>query len=117
MILNPEKVIHDLIELGFDCILSSGQQERAIDGIDNLKRWNDKFGHKISIMPGSGIDSDNCVVFKNGGFKSIHLSGGVGSPDLKPPSGVNKNLSFLKQNLRESDTKTISEVVNIFKSN
>ena len=117
VILNPEKAIHDLIELGFDCILSSGQQEKAIDGIDNLKRWNDKFGHKISIMPGSGVDRDNCVDFKNAGFKSIHLSGSVDIPDLKPPCGVNKKLSFLKQNLKESDTKTISEVVNIFKSN
>ena len=47
VILNPEKALYDLIELGFDCILSSGQQEKAVDGIDNLKRWNDKFGHKI----------------------------------------------------------------------
>ena len=117
VILNPEKAIHDLIELGFDCILSSGQQKKAIDGIDNLKRWNDKFGHKISIMPGSGVDRDNCVDFKNAGFKSIHLSGSVDIPDLKPPCGVNKKLSFLKQNLRESDTKTISEVVDVFKSN
>ena len=117
VILNPEKAINILIELGFDCILSSGQHEKAIDGIDNLKRWNDKFGHKISIMPGSGVDRNNCIEFKNAGFKSIHLSGGVDNLKLKPPKEINKNLSFLKQNLRESDSKIISAVVDIMKSN
>ena len=46
-----------------------------------------------------------------------NLSGGVDNLKLKPPKEINKNLSFLKQNLRESDSKIISTVVDIMKSN
>ena len=117
LILNPEKALNQLIELGFDCVLSSGQCEKAIDGIENLKRWNDKFGHKISIMPGSGVGINNCNEFKIAGFTSIHLSGRVNNQKLNIPSDVNKDLSFIKQTLSETDSNIISKVVNIFKSN
>jgi copper homeostasis protein len=64
VLINPEESLEQLIELGFDCVLTSGQNENAIDGINNLKSWNEKFGLQINIMPGGGIGIDNCKIFK-----------------------------------------------------
>ena len=55
----------ELIDLGFDCILTSGQKEKAEEGIENLIYWNTKFGSDIIIMPGSGVGVTNCKKFKN----------------------------------------------------
>ena len=107
---------HELIDLGFDCILTSGQKEKAEEGIENLISWNTKFGSDIIIMPGSGVGVSNCKKFKKAGFKYIHLSAGE---DLKPipiPDGINQNLSFLKQTIRHSDNQTLIEVVKSLKS-
>jgi len=117
VLVDPEKALKQLIDLGFDCILTSGQHEKAKDGIENLKYWNTQFGKQISIMPGSGISLTNCELFKKAGFTSLHLSGAKTTPSMTIPNGVNKELSFLHQPLRESDVDTLSQVVKLFKSN
>ena len=51
-------------------------------------------------MPGGGVNKENCLEFKNSGFKEIHLSG-----------IINTNSSENK----DSDFKTIGEIVSITK--
>ena len=114
---NPQEALEQLIQVGFDCILTSGQSEKAIDGISKLIEWNKRFGSKINIMPGSGIGIDNCKIFKELGFSSIHLSAGKELSNIKIPNGVNKKLSFLNQSLKNTDVKILSRVVQAFKSN
>ena len=116
VIPNPEVALRQLIDLGFDCVLTSGQQEKALDGIENLKRWNAEFGSQINIMPGSGVGVSNVERFKEAGFTSLHLSGGKDGTPLSIPKGVNQELSFLHQSIRESDTETLRLVVQGFKS-
>ena len=111
VIVNPEEALQQLIELGFDCVLTSGQSERAIDGIENLKKWNKNFGSQINIMPGSGVGIDNCKIFKAAGFSSVHLSGEKTIAQIKIPQRVNKELSFLNQPLRETQADYIRQVV------
>ena len=71
---NPIKTLHQLIELGADRILTSGQEEKAMEGIEFLKELNHIAKDKIRIMPGSGIRPENAKQFKNAGFKEIHAS-------------------------------------------
>ena len=115
VLINPEESLEQLIELGFDCVLTSGQNENAIDGINNLKSWNEKFGLQINIMPGGGIGIDNCKIFKAAGLTSIHLSGSKIINPIKIPKEVNKELSFLNQPLKDSDTNILRQVVQSFK--
>ena len=115
VLINPEESLEQLIELGFDCVLTSGQNENAIDGINNLKSWNEKFGLQINIMPGGGIGIDNCKTFKAAGLSSIHLSGSKIINPIKIPKEVNKKLSFLNQPLRDCDTDVLRQVVQNFK--
>ena len=116
VLINPEKALNQLIDLGFDCVLTSGQNEKAIDGIKKLKYFNEKFGSKINLMPGSGVGIDNIKIFKKAGFSFIHLSGGKSLAPLIIPKKVNNKLSFLNQPIHEANFETLSQVVKNFKS-
>ena len=69
---NPLYEIENLIELGIDRVLTSGQKEKAIDGLVLLKQLNSISNNRIKIMPGSGINKSNIVNFVN--FEEIHGS-------------------------------------------
>ena len=58
-ISNPVDAIEIAIGLGFDCILSSGGAEIAINGLRVLNKMQDKADGRIEIMPGSGINASN----------------------------------------------------------
>ncbi|WP_366141472.1 copper homeostasis protein CutC [uncultured Aquimarina sp.] len=70
---NPEKTIRILEEIGTDRVLTSGQQVKALDGINLLVKLRDKVS-KLKILPGGGINADNAKVFKDNNFEEIHLS-------------------------------------------
>ena len=71
---NPIKSMNKLIEIGFDRILTSGQSDTAEKGLKMLLELKEKANGKISIMPGGGINENNCHIFLNNGFNEIHLS-------------------------------------------
>lgn len=80
-VINPEEAVVDLVNLGAKRILSSGQHSKAIDGLENLKRYQEIAGDELIIMPGGGINGDNCSAFLPAGrhgakaeFKEIHAS-------------------------------------------
>ena len=52
---NPEQAVEDVITLGFDRILTSGQQPKAIQGADLLARLNRQAAGRIILMAGSGV--------------------------------------------------------------
>ena len=69
---NPLYEIENLIGLGIDRVLTSGQKEKAIDGLVLLKQLNSISNNRIKIMPGGGINKSNIVNFVN--FEEIHGS-------------------------------------------
>ncbi|MCV0427581.1 MAG: copper homeostasis protein CutC [Roseibium sp.] len=54
-----EQGVEDAISLGFERILSSGQEERADQGIDRLASIAKIARGRISLMAGSGINEEN----------------------------------------------------------
>ena len=111
VVANPKEALEVLIDLGFNCVLTSGQEEKAIDGIINLKNWHNNLGAQITIMPGSGINASNCLEFKKYGFKALHLSGSQLLPSISIPEKVNSKISFLHQEIGESNQKNIRAVI------
>ena len=69
---NPLYEIENLIRLGIDRVLTSGQKEKAIDGLVLLKQLNSISNNIIKIIPGSGINKSIIVNFVN--FEEIHGS-------------------------------------------
>ncbi|CAH2233528.1 jg10810 [Pararge aegeria aegeria] len=74
--LDPKKGIHDIVELGFNRLLTSGKQISADkrEAIELLTFLIESFGKTIEIMPGAGINCDNAHIFFEIGFKMIHSS-------------------------------------------
>ena len=70
----PVLVMEALISLGFTRILTSGQRDKALDGISNIARMVDASNSRIEIMAGSGVHPDNCLEFLKIGVDAIHLS-------------------------------------------
>ncbi len=59
--VDPFKALEDIINIGCERILTSGQQPKAADGLPLLKELVEKAGDRIIIMPGSGITSQNII--------------------------------------------------------
>ncbi|HCA98454.1 MAG TPA: copper homeostasis protein CutC, partial [Porphyromonadaceae bacterium] len=56
---DPFISLEDIISLGCSRILTSGQQPKAEQGVDLLKKLVQQAGERIIIMPGSGINENN----------------------------------------------------------
>lgn len=63
-----------LAELGFQRILTSGQKNKAIDGLETLSQMVEISKNRIEIMAGSGVNSENCLDFFKIGCHAVHLS-------------------------------------------
>ena len=58
---NPFKALEDVISLGFDRILTSGQSVDALHGSDMIHRLHDKAAGRIRIMAGAGVKPENAA--------------------------------------------------------
>ena len=72
MVTDPLKELEKLIQLGIDRVLTSGQKQKAVKGIELLKELKKIAKDKIIIMPGSGINKLNIMNFRS--FNEIHGS-------------------------------------------
>ena len=73
-VLNPIDGLYKLIEIKSNRLLTSGQKNTAIDGIELIQKLIKISNKKIIIMPGSGINSENITEFKKIESKEIHGS-------------------------------------------
>lgn len=71
---NPLEAFLQLIDLGVERVLTSGQQTTAESGLELLKELNIMSNGRIIVLAGSGITSDNALKFKQIGLKEIHAS-------------------------------------------
>lgn len=72
---DPYKAMETLIELGVNRVLTSGLKAKAVEGKDLLKDLQEKYGDKIQILPGSGLNAGNAKEFlEYTGLDQIHSS-------------------------------------------
>ena len=72
---DPFAALEQLIELGCDRILTSGQQPDAVQGIPLIKELVQQAGDRIIIMPGSGVRENNIALIESEtGAKEFHTS-------------------------------------------
>lgn len=72
---NPERALEEIIKLGCDRILTSGQKQSAMEGAELLKKLNELAKGRIIILAGAGVTPDNAAIIldKTGG-NEIHAS-------------------------------------------
>lgn len=71
----PFEALEQIINLGFDRILTSGQRQTAVEGADLIKKLVEKAGNRITILAGAGINADNIAALKQKtNAKEFHFS-------------------------------------------
>jgi copper homeostasis protein len=75
MTRDPFEALEDCIEVGFDRILTAGQQAQAVNGVELIAQLIKKANGRIAIMPGSGVNENTVeeIVSKTKA-KEIHFS-------------------------------------------
>lgn len=92
---NPMKALEDIISLGCDRILTSGQQPKAIDGINLLAQLEKRVREieansslqkdfpveRLQLLAGSGVNEDNIrQIYEATGIHEYHFSARVNVP-------------------------------------
>jgi copper homeostasis protein len=101
MCSDPYIAIKQLMELGVDRLLTSGQRNTAIEGADLIRGLISIAGNSIEIMPGSGINPDNIVdLISKTGAGSYHLTG---------RSSIKSEMEFIQKKVRLTGMNNLSD--------
>ena len=74
-VADPYKTMETLIELGIDRVLTSGLEPKAIEGKEVIKNLQEKYGDKIEILAGSGVNVGNMdEIMDYTGINQVHSS-------------------------------------------
>lgn len=73
--LDPMQALDDIIEIGCQRLLTSGQEATAWEGRVLIQELVQRSKGRIEVMPGSGVDESNIkILLKETGARSIHSS-------------------------------------------
>lgn len=118
---DPLKAIDDLLQLNVHRLLTSGQQESALQGIPLLRELNERAAGKLIILPGGGVTPNNVreIVTKTG-LREVHASvrkpvdSGMTFRKDYPPMSSNKSLSEFEQLIADvTQIKAMQEALNL----
>ncbi|MEO8763323.1 MAG: copper homeostasis protein CutC [Ginsengibacter sp.] len=101
---DPYRALEDIIETGFERILTSGQCPKSIDGMEILKELNMLANDRIIIMPGSGVNAANILLIAEiTGARELHSSASMfiesGTGYTNP--SMNESLKHIAVNRKE----------------
>lgn len=118
MCRDPKKALEELIAMGCDRVLTSGQAATAEAGIPLLKELVQQAGRRIIIMPGCGVNSNNAAAILSAtGATEIHASArkSVGSGMKFRHSGVSmgnaENDEYARKETCKNEVKKIVESI------
>lgn len=108
---NPQQAIGQLIEMGAERVLTSGQETSAFKGITLLNKLKTASKDKLTILPGGGINADNAKAFKDARFSEIHCSASTKIQVIETPKISMNSMSFFDERLEAfSDAEKISKI-------
>ncbi|MBD9372872.1 copper homeostasis protein CutC [Rhizobium sp. ARZ01] len=75
MTIDAGEALEALIRCGIDRVLTSGQRDTAVEGLDILKKVNEQAGDRIVIMGCGALDVGNIKTVRDGaGLKEMHFA-------------------------------------------
>jgi copper homeostasis protein len=70
---DPLEALDDLIELGVDRVLTSGQRPRAVDAVPLLRDLVQRAADRLVVLVGGGIDAQNgAEIARRTGARELH---------------------------------------------
>ncbi len=74
MCREPQAALEQLIELGVERVLTSGQRRTALEGVDLIAALVTQAAGRIVVMPGGGVDADTLpVIARRSGASEFHF--------------------------------------------
>ena len=72
---DQDGAMEKLIEMGIDRVLTSGGRPKATDGAARIAALQKKYGDRIEILAGSGVNADNAAeLMEKTGIRQVHSS-------------------------------------------
>jgi len=101
MTVDPFQALDNLMMLGVDTVLTSGQQDSAVMGLSLIADLIRRAGTDIKIMPGAGITPDNIrKIVEGSSTTEFHFSG---------KATVDSLMQYRQPNLPMSNADQLSE--------
>ena len=102
--------LEQLIELGYDRVLTCGQAENVVAGKDKLKQLVEKSQGRIAIMPGNGVTVENIAdIVTYTQVKDIHLT--AKELIISRMKGTNDDLFGIKDSINNNYYETSLSLV------
>lgn len=99
--VNPFEALEDIISIGCERILTSGQKPTAIEGAALLNELIKQADNRIIIMPGSGVRANNIIEVKEKtNAEEFHTSARI---------LAKSQMQFINENIKEDSTLTIAD--------
>ena len=70
----PIKSLEEIIALKFDWLLTSGQQQTAIEGINQIEKVISSSKGRIQVLAGSGVNATNAKSLSKTGINALHFT-------------------------------------------
>jgi copper homeostasis protein len=114
-----ESGFESLIKIGAFRILSSGGSAKIDGGIENIIKFHKKYGDKIILMPGGGLNLTNAEKLKNAGITEFHFSASEYLEDncsySRKPDGLAHVFVDEKHGYNFSSKSRIQEMLNLLR--
>lgn len=110
----PDETLEQLIELGVDRLLTSGQHPSVVQGADLVADLIRQSNGRIKVMPGCGINPSNIAALaRKTGATEFHLTAGrYMESAIKDRSPLSLNAPGLREyDFYETDAAIVREVV------
>lgn len=116
---NASEALEQLIEIGFDRVLTCGQAKNVVAGRDILRGLVEQAQGRITVMPGNGISLDNLaelIIYTQATDFHTTAKATVTSPMPVFQNSVSFNLDGGRENdYFETDENIVSELMTIVK--
>lgn len=99
------KAVESAVQLGFERILTSGGNQRAVEGIEALREIVAHADGRIAIMPGSGVTADNASALLAIGANQLHASAGR---KIDVPLGRATELGYVMPDMKHTDARLVA---------
>jgi copper homeostasis protein len=116
MTRDPEEAIEALVRSGVDRVLTSGQRDTALEGVEILKRTHDAARGRIVIMACGALDPDNIAeVLRRSEADELHFAALVtnasGMKFRNPHVGMGGTATEREFELTVTDTSTVRRTI------
>jgi copper homeostasis protein len=113
---DPFAALEELIEIGCQRILTSGQKPTVSEGVDLIAELNKKADDRIIIMPGSGVRKENIkMLAEKTGCIEFHssLRGKAKSPmQFIHPAFANSEESYSNNEISPDEVRALRNALN-----